>query len=387
MADGYTGQTAPSGSSGYDGANHAGSSSSSSRSTAAAGGNNTSAISAGSGGFLPTAASGPTMGSSLSPAAAQTFNGGGTSVQHGNQTGAAVGATRQAAANAGLSASDRTSDGQQRRSGAAAAGESLSSPGLHADVAAQIVQEEREAAEKMPVYEGLEERFVLLSKMGDGAFSNVYKARDKKTGQKVAIKVVRKYELNSNQVSIRFSFLPFSLSFPSPLLAPVSSFRFFFFLPSTGRRKAFRLVALPCTSSLPPIYFDPERTDTNRWVTAPPPQRREVGKQVERSAAADHRPLPGHSASTPFLFQSFQLQIETPAPLLTALGPFPPSSFPPLLPFDFLPLRHLHRLRHFRLPYRALAFHRSHRRRSGLSPFFLFLFFFLSSFLSLSWWL
>lgn len=34
-----------------------------------------------------------------------------------------------------------------------------------------------------------------------GAFSNVYKARDRRTGQKVAIKVVRKYELNSNQVS------------------------------------------------------------------------------------------------------------------------------------------------------------------------------------------
>ena len=67
--------------------------------------------------------------------------------------------------------------------------------------AQQIVDEERAASEKLPVYSGLQERFVLLSKMGDGAFSNVYKARDKKTGQKVAIKVVRKYELNSNQVS------------------------------------------------------------------------------------------------------------------------------------------------------------------------------------------
>ncbi|TXT15600.1 hypothetical protein VHUM_00103 [Vanrija humicola] len=35
--------------------------------------------------------------------------------------------------------------------------------------------------------------------MGDGAFSNVYKAIDKRNGKKVAIKVVRKYELNSTQ--------------------------------------------------------------------------------------------------------------------------------------------------------------------------------------------
>lgn len=35
--------------------------------------------------------------------------------------------------------------------------------------------------------------------MGDGAFSNVYKALDTKTHQKVAIKVVRKYELTSHQ--------------------------------------------------------------------------------------------------------------------------------------------------------------------------------------------
>jgi hypothetical protein len=39
--------------------------------------------------------------------------------------------------------------------------------------------------------------------MGDGAFSNVYRARDT-TGERgeVAIKVVRKYEMNSMQVSL-----------------------------------------------------------------------------------------------------------------------------------------------------------------------------------------
>ena len=65
-----------------------------------------------------------------------------------------------------------------------------------------IVAEEREKSNsnKMPRYPGLE-RFVLVEKMGDGAFSNVYRARDTQTGQECAIKVVRKFEMNNNQVS------------------------------------------------------------------------------------------------------------------------------------------------------------------------------------------
>ncbi|KAF7795881.1 hypothetical protein EIP86_007048 [Pleurotus ostreatoroseus] len=62
----------------------------------------------------------------------------------------------------------------------------------------QIVQEEREARNKMPTYKGLE-NYRLQEKMGDGAFSNVYKAVDVRTGQKVAVKVVRKYELSASQ--------------------------------------------------------------------------------------------------------------------------------------------------------------------------------------------
>ncbi|KIP09881.1 hypothetical protein PHLGIDRAFT_102234 [Phlebiopsis gigantea 11061_1 CR5-6] len=50
----------------------------------------------------------------------------------------------------------------------------------------------------MPLYKGLED-YKLLEKMGDGAFSNVYKAVDLRTGQKVAVKVVRKYELSASQ--------------------------------------------------------------------------------------------------------------------------------------------------------------------------------------------
>lgn len=63
----------------------------------------------------------------------------------------------------------------------------------------RIVAEEKETRSKMPKYPGLE-RWILVEKMGDGAFSNVYRARDS-TGQyeQAAIKVVRKFEMNSNQ--------------------------------------------------------------------------------------------------------------------------------------------------------------------------------------------
>ncbi|KZT20761.1 Pkinase-domain-containing protein [Neolentinus lepideus HHB14362 ss-1] len=71
------------------------------------------------------------------------------------------------------------------------------SPGYTKE-AEMIVQEEREAKNKMPSYKGLE-NFQLLEKMGDGAFSNVYMALDLSTGKKVAVKVVRKYELNASQ--------------------------------------------------------------------------------------------------------------------------------------------------------------------------------------------
>ncbi|KAJ6106361.1 Serine/threonine-protein kinase srk1 [Penicillium capsulatum] len=51
----------------------------------------------------------------------------------------------------------------------------------------------------MPKYPGLE-RWILVEKMGDGAFSNVYRAKDSTTEYgEVAIKVVRKFEMNSNQ--------------------------------------------------------------------------------------------------------------------------------------------------------------------------------------------
>ncbi|KAI1279473.1 CAMK/CAMK1 protein kinase [Xylaria sp. FL0933] len=64
---------------------------------------------------------------------------------------------------------------------------------------AKIIQEENEQRSKFPKYPGLE-RWELMEKMGDGAFSNVYRARDRQGDSgEVAIKVVRKFEMNNMQ--------------------------------------------------------------------------------------------------------------------------------------------------------------------------------------------
>jgi hypothetical protein len=67
---------------------------------------------------------------------------------------------------------------------------------------ARLVEEEKATKNKLPRYAGLE-RWRLIEKMGDGAFSNVYRAVDTEGAVgEVAIKVVRKFEMNSNQVSM-----------------------------------------------------------------------------------------------------------------------------------------------------------------------------------------
>jgi hypothetical protein len=76
--------------------------------------------------------------------------------------------------------------------------QTLQTGGREAEIQ-QIVAEEREKQGKLPRYPGLE-RYQLVEKMGDGAFSNVYRAKDLHHGGEVAIKVVRKFEMNSNQV-------------------------------------------------------------------------------------------------------------------------------------------------------------------------------------------
>jgi hypothetical protein len=79
----------------------------------------------------------------------------------------------------------------------------------------QIVAEEREKQGKLSRYPGLE-RYQLVEKMGDGAFSNVYRAKDLHHGGEVAIKVVRKFEMNSNQVCPTVGTTNLFLSFSCP---------------------------------------------------------------------------------------------------------------------------------------------------------------------------
>lgn len=108
---------------------------------------------------------------------------------------------RNVAAQANATAARATADKQDKQR-AANAGSNIRDKELESSAIERIVAEERETQGKLPKYPGLE-RWALLEKMGDGAFSNVYRAKDT-TGQlgEVAIKVVRKFEMNSSQVSI-----------------------------------------------------------------------------------------------------------------------------------------------------------------------------------------
>ncbi|KAI8988199.1 kinase-like domain-containing protein [Mycotypha africana] len=65
------------------------------------------------------------------------------------------------------------------------------------DVATRIVQEEKQRKNVLPQYPGLE-RFEMIEKIGEGAFSFVFKARDKLTGKEVAVKVVRRRDLDAS---------------------------------------------------------------------------------------------------------------------------------------------------------------------------------------------
>ena len=78
--------------------------------------------------------------------------------------------------------------------------QSLKQKKIPTDSIAKIVAEENANKSKFPHYPGLE-RWELIEKMGDGAFSNVYRAHDCEGDYgEVAIKVVRKYEMSSQQV-------------------------------------------------------------------------------------------------------------------------------------------------------------------------------------------
>lgn len=70
--------------------------------------------------------------------------------------------------------------------------------GTYSTAAKKIVEEESRARNRMPQYPGLEQ-YHLLEKMGDGAFSVVYKALDQTTNECRAIKVVSKKRLTHSQ--------------------------------------------------------------------------------------------------------------------------------------------------------------------------------------------
>lgn len=108
---------------------------------------------------------------------------------------AAPGDGQNRAAKAGYAAAHAVEPGQNVSQKAAKA------PKVDSAELARLVAEENETKNKFPKYPGLE-RWVLVEKMGDGAFSNVYRAKDTQ-GQygEVGIKVVRKYEMNSMQRS------------------------------------------------------------------------------------------------------------------------------------------------------------------------------------------
>lgn len=71
-------------------------------------------------------------------------------------------------------------------------------PNAHYEAASHIVKQENHEREKKPDYENLE-NYEIIDRMGDGAFSVVYKARHLVTNLFVAIKVLRKYQMDSVQ--------------------------------------------------------------------------------------------------------------------------------------------------------------------------------------------
>ena len=115
---------------------------------------------------------------------------------HGDYSVAPVD-NRNVAAQAGAAAAQVAGQQQKLHHGAVS---NAKKDNVDPAVLERIVAEERESKGKLPRYPGLD-RFRLIEKMGDGAFSNVYRAKDLQGEfDEVAVKVVRKFELNNNQV-------------------------------------------------------------------------------------------------------------------------------------------------------------------------------------------
>ncbi|KAI8639646.1 kinase-like domain-containing protein [Parasitella parasitica] len=70
------------------------------------------------------------------------------------------------------------------------------------ELANLLVEADNKRRSQLPIYPGLE-RFEMIRKLGDGAFSNVFEARDLKTGKRVAIKVAQKSHPNDKNTGQR----------------------------------------------------------------------------------------------------------------------------------------------------------------------------------------
>ncbi|KAF5096765.1 hypothetical protein D0Z00_002663 [Geotrichum galactomycetum] len=64
----------------------------------------------------------------------------------------------------------------------------------------QMVEEEKRQSSKLPTYAGISDSYRLIEKMGDGAFSIVYKAHHLTSNEYVAIKVVSKQQLDASEL-------------------------------------------------------------------------------------------------------------------------------------------------------------------------------------------
>lgn len=89
---------------------------------------------------------------------------------------------------------------ERRQAGDRPPGRKLVEAGYHPAQPSIGFMKQCKEPSNMPSYPGLE-RWRLLEKLADGAFSSVYRASDTKHEHSdVAVKVLRKYEMNDRQV-------------------------------------------------------------------------------------------------------------------------------------------------------------------------------------------
>lgn len=213
-----------------------------------------------------------------------------------------------------------------------AAGANAGGNSTHAQ-AENLVRKEAEAKAKrdQSVFDGLPDGLTLGRKMGDGAFSNVFEAAyrpspaqlavDPKLAKevKVAVKCVRKFELNSTQVRT-FA--------PSRSCALVFFFSRFQSLVITARATPRH----PSAGLFPLLFAD--RSNHGTAESDPPMATAQPGLS-RRPAPSSHPPLPSTSTPSPPLSRQPTRLLPAASFLLTDL-PHSPTHPPRFLAFDRL---------------------------------------------------